>query len=475
AKVGGLADMVGGLTQDLLAKGHTVEVYLPMYHSMRYDLIAGLEKVYDELWVPHFGQWVSEEVYAGKIGKVPCYFFPCGDRFHRDSIYGYDDDLYRFVHFNRAVLEFMTRKEIRPDIIHCHDWQMGLLPVLLFEHFIQWGFDRSRVVFTIHNIEQQGACWYGSELLGSVGLDCRNYFSFERLRDERQPNMINLMKAGIVFSNFVTTVSPTYCRDICTPEGGHGLDHILNHHHAKLGGVLNGLDYDYWNPETDSHLALNYSADTFKQKYANKNALRARTSLPDEYRPIISCVTRLVPQKGLDLIRHAVFAVLEAGGQFVLLGESPDEKVNNDFRALGAKLIDNPNVYIEIGYNEEFSRQIYAGADMFFMPSLFEPCGLSQLIALRYGAVPLVRKTGGLADTIFDAEYSDRGFPNANGFLFNDPDPSGVDSVIKRAFKCWFFQGEAFRELAYHGMLCDYSWRRSGKDYENIYNHVKVK
>jgi starch synthase len=474
AKVGGLADMVSGLSRDLVAKGHDVRVMLPMYHSMRYDLIEGLERVWDELWVPHYEERHAEEVYRGTVGGVHCTFFPCGDRFHRDAIYGYDDDTYRFVHFNRAVMEFLAQADEQPDILHAHDWQTGLVPVLLYEVFRE-GFEETRAVFTLHNLNHQGQCWYGDDLLASVELDCGALFTFDRLRDNLQHDSINLLKGGIIFSNFVTTVSPTYCKEIQGPAGGKGLEATLAAHHHKLGGVLNGIDYDYWNPATDEQIALTYDVEHFERKFANKDALRKRLGLPDEYRPVLACISRLVPQKGLDLIKHGLHCALARGGQFILLGSSPDPAINDDFWALHNQFLDNPNVYIEIGHNEELAHLIYAGADAFLVPSLFEPCGLTQLIALRYGTVPLVRRTGGLADTVFDVDESGRGFAAANGFVFNDPDPPGVESAVQRAFECWFYEGSDFLNLARNGMRCDYSWRRSGEDYLNIYQYVHAK
>jgi starch synthase len=473
AKVGGLADVVTGLARDLAAKGHTVEAMLPLYDCMRHDLVEDMEQIYDELWVPHFGEWHPEPVFRGTVQGLTCFFFPCGNRFHRERIYGYDDDLFRFAHFNRSVMEFMKQTERFPDILHLHDWQTGLVPVLLWEAYAGEGFAETRTVFTIHNIEHQGHCWYGEDLLASIGLDCGALFTFDRLRDNHKHNMINLMKGGIVYSSFVTTVSPTYCREVRAPEGGKGLDATLNAHGGKLGGVLNGLDYDFWNPETDPLLPHHYSADTFEPKYGCKDALRAQLGIPDEYRPLVSCISRLVPQKGVGLIQHAIRRTLERGGQFALLGESPDPAINSSFWNLREELGDNPNACIYIGHSEELAHFIYAGSDLIVVPSLFEPCGLTQLIGLRYGAVPVVRHTGGLADTVFDVDYSGLGFASANGFTFEDPNPDGLNSALDRALHCWFAKGNDFRKLAQNGMRCDYSWTRSGKDYENIYNHIR--
>ncbi len=473
AKVGGLADVVIGLSKDLVKKGHNVEIMLPMYQGMRYDMIRDMEEAYAELWVPRYAEWVPEKVFTGIVEGVRCYFFTCGNKFNRDEIYGYDDDMYRFVHFNRSVLEFMKKTDKSPDIIHCHDWQTGLVPVIMYDHYADTGMNKTRAVFTIHNIEHQGQCWFGEDLLASIGMDCGQYYRFDRLQDNIKHNMINLLKAGIIYSNFVTTVSPTYCKEIKESDG-KGLEPTLNANSDKLGGILNGLDYEYWNPATDPYLELNYDIESFDKKFTNKGSLRYRLGLADEYRPIVACIARLVPQKGLHLIKHAIYQTLEKGGQFVLLGSSPDEAINEDFRRIANELSDNPNVYIEIGYNEELAHIIYAGSDMLLVPSIFEPCGLTQLIALRYGSVPVVRSTGGLADTVFDVDHSGKGFASSNGFSFCDVNEDGINSALNRAIECWFYHGENFMKLARNGMRCDYSWNNSGNDYVNIYNYIKA-
>ena len=246
--------------------------------------------------------------------------------------------------------------------------------------------------------ECQGLCWYGDKLLGMVGMDCGRVFTPDKLRDEHKHNCINLMKGAFVYSNFITTVSPTFASEMKTREGGRGLDGLLNRFSDKFGGVINGIDYDVWNPATDRKLAANYSRDDFDRKYENKRALREWLHLEDAWRPIISVVSRLTLQKGLNLIKHAVRSSLAMNAQFVLLGESPDGNVNGDFWNLKNSLGGNPHVHLWIGYHEDLAHLIYAGSDLFLIPSLFEPCGLTQLISLRYGTVPIVRRTGGLND-----------------------------------------------------------------------------
>ncbi|MFH0911567.1 MAG: glycogen synthase [Planctomycetota bacterium] len=475
AKVGGLADVISGLAKELMSQGHQVEVMLPMYHSMRYDLISQLHEVYNELWVPNFNEWEPEQVFSGHVEGVPCFFFTGRGRFHRSSIYGYDDDLFRFVHFSRAVMEFLLKTGRKPDILHCHDWHTGLVPVLLYDLYAKEGMDRTRVVYTLHNIEHQGLCFYGDRLLASVGLPLAPYFRFDRLRDHHQHGAVNLMKGGIVYSNSVTTVSPTYLQEIRTPIGGRGLDATLNAHAGKLVGILNGIDYKIWNPGTDPLLALDYTAEAFDRKFANKDALRERLGLLNEYRPVLACISRLVHQKGVHLIRYAIQHTLSRGGQFVLLGNGPDVAVQREFHRVGEELASRRQSAIRLEQDEELAHLIYAGADMLLVPSLFEPCGLTQLIALRYGTVPLVRKTGGLADTVFDVDSSGKEPDGVNGYAFNDPDTGGVASVINRACEAWFYRGEFFSRIAQNGMRADHSWGPAAREYLRIYDHVRVK
>ncbi len=475
AKVGGLADVVTALSRELMKLGHTVECIIPMHSCMRYDQIEDLHCVYEELWVPHFDQWRPEKVFCGMVAGVRTYFITGGNFTERDAIYGFDDDLYRFTYFSRAALEFMFKTEKRPEILHCHDWAVGLIPVMYYEMYNALGWNDSRVVFSIHNNECQGLCWYGDKLLDMVGMDCGSVFDESKLRDPGKPNCINMMKGALVYSNFITTVSPTFAGEMKTREGGRGLDNVLNQFSNKFGGIINGIDYDNWNPNTDRSIAQTYSVDNFEGKYENKRALREWLHLEDAWRPIVSVVTRLTEQKGLHLIKHAIRATLAMNGQFVLLGESPDGKVNNEFWAIKNELGNNPHVHLWIGYHEDLSHLIYAGSDMFIIPSMFEPCGLTQLISLRYGTVPIVRKTGGLADTVFDLDHSGKGLDGANGFVFEGTQPHDLDSALRRAMNCWYDRPETFHKIAINGMNCDYSWRKPAIDYENIYNYIRAK
>jgi starch synthase len=380
----------------------------------------------------------------------------------------------RFAFFTKAALELLLQTGKRPDIIHTHDWQTGLLPVMLFEIYKFHGMENQRVCHTIHNFKHQGIA--GADVLGATRLGRPDYyFHRDRLGDEFNRSAINFTKGAIVYSNFVTTVSPQHAWEARYTDQGYGLGHALYVHQAKFGGVLNGLDYEMWNPETDPHIAQRYTAAAIEKKYANKDALRDRLWLRKDFKPIVAYVGRLDQQKGVHLIRHAIFYALERGAQFVLLGASPELGINNEFWQLKHHLNESPDCHLEIGYDEELSHLIYAGADMVVVPSLFEPCGLTQMIALRYGTVPIVRAVGGLVDTVFDRDHSGRPPEERNGYVFHQADFAGLESAMYRGIGLWYSFPDEFRKLVVNGMGYDYSWNRPGQDYLNIYELIRNK
>jgi len=477
AKVGGLADVVYGLCHELEIRGNDVEIILPKYDCMRYDQIYGLRRTYDDLWVPFYERWVHCSVFFGFIHGRKCFFIePHSERnfYNRGIFYGHSDDPERFAFFCRAALEFMFKSNKHPDIIHCHDWQTGIVPVLLFDMYKSYGMTHPRVCYTLHNLKHQGVT--GEYILRAVGLNRPDYYLHpDRLRDNLNHSAVNLMKAGIVYSNFVTTVSPSYAFEIRHSELSYGLGHTLHVHGHKFGGILNGIDYDVWNPEIDRHIPCRYNIDSVQDKYRDKEALCHKLLLRQLYKPIVSYIGRLDLQKGVGLIRDAIFYSLSKGCQFVLLGSSPDHGINNDFLQLKHHLNDNPDCHIEIGFNEDLSHLIYAGSDMIIVPSLFEPCGLTQMIALKYGTVPVVRATGGLRDTVFDADYCHKPYHERNGYVFNDFNFKGIESALVRAIGMWYSYPKHFRELMTNGMRYDFSWNHPAYHYLNIYEHISDK
>jgi starch synthase len=476
-KVGGLADVVFGLTRELAIRGNHVEVILPKYATLRYDHIFELHEVYRDLWVPWYEGAIHCTVYFGFVHNRKCFFIEPHSHdnfFNRGSIYGFHDDILRYAFFSRAAMEFLWQAGKHPDIIHCHDWQTALVPVFLYEIYQRLGMSHPRVCLTIHNFAHQGIT--GGELLRATGLHHpARYFDHHRLGDNRHPNALNLLKGGVVYANFVTTVSPRYAHETKDQGQGFGLEPTLHTHHVKYGGVVNGIDYDVWNPEIDRHIPVHYSAEHIDGKYDNKRALRHRLMLADNEKPIVAFIGRLDPQKGLELVRHAIFYTLERGGQFVLLGSSPDARINGDFWGLKRMLNDSPDCHLEIGFDEDLAHLIYAGADMMLVPSQFEPCGLTQLISLRYGTIPVVRAVGGLADTVFDKDHSLRPLHERNGYVFENYDGIGLESALGRAIDCYYQYPEHFRDLMKNAMRSDYSWNWPGQDYLNIYDYIRNK
>jgi starch synthase len=465
AKVGGLGDVAQGLSYELSIRGNAVELILPKYDCMRYDRIWGLTLSYSGLRVPYFGGTIECNVWFGFVDGLKCFFIDPQSQhlfFNRGVFYGHGDDIERFAFFCRAALEFLQKSGRNPDIIHCHDWQTGLVPLLLFELYKFQGMTHPRVCYTIHNIGHQGIT--GEHTLRQVGLDPGYHMRPDRVQHDSSPFAVNLMKTGIVFSNYVTTVSPRYADEVRTSDMGQGLQPVLNTHHAKFSGVLNGIDYNVWNPEIDRHIPFHYSMDDLLGKDEDQKALRHRLLLRDEAKPIVSVIGRLDWQKGVDLVRHAMFYSLARGCQFVLLGSSPDARINADFWRLKHDQNDNPDCHLELGYNEELAHLIYAGADMIVIPSIYEPCGLTQMIGMKYGTVPVVRNTGGLADTVTDA---------VNGFTFNDYNYEGLEWGLGRAIDCWFRQPETFRQMVMDAMRVDYSWNRPATEYLRIYQTIR--
>ncbi|WP_413171925.1 glycogen synthase GlgA [Anabaena azotica] len=475
-KAGGLGDVVYGLSRELEGRGNTVELILPMYDCMRYDHIWGLHDAYLNLWVPWYGGAVHCSVYCGWVHGRVCFFIQPHSQdnfFNRGCYYGCDDDNMRFAFFSKAALEFLLQSNKKPDIIHCHDWQTGLIPVMLYEIYKYHGMEYQRVCYTIHNFKHQGMG--GVETLEATNLNRPDYyFQYDKLRDNFNPFAINFMKAGINYSNAVTTVSPNHAIEAQTSEVGCGLGHTLHLQKEKFTGVLNGIDYDFWNPEIDRYIPHKYNWDDFEQKAYNKKALRERLMLGHGDKPIVAYIGRLDNQKGVHLVHHAMYYALNKGAQFVLLGSATEPAINAHFQHEKQFLNSNPDVHLELGFNEELSHLIYAGADMIVVPSNYEPCGLTQMIGLKYGTVPIVRGVGGLVNTVFDRDY-DQNLPpeKRNGYVFYDMDNQALESAMGRAIDLWYQQPEQFQKLAIQGMQYDYSWNIPGAEYLEIYNWIK--
>jgi len=477
AKVGGLGDVVYGLSRELSMKGHCVEIIMPMYDCMRYDHIWGLHEAYRDLWVPWFGGAIHCSVFVGWVHGQVCFFIRpnSGDNFfNRGHYYGALDDHMRFAFFSKAALEFLLKSNKRPDVIHCHDWQTGLLPVMLFEMYKWHGLWNQRVCYTIHNFKHQGIA--GTNVLWATGLNNEPYyFHYDRLQDNFNPLALNYMKGGIVYSNHVTTVSPHHAWEARYSEISCGLGHTLHTYQNKFSGVLNGIDYSIWNPEIDKYIPVQYNIETLAEKAQNKKALRERLLLADNDKPIVCFIGRLDDQKGVHLVHHAMYYALNRGAQFVLLGSATEPNINSWFWHEKHHLNNNPDCHLELAFNEELAHLIYAGADLMVVPSNYEPCGLTQMISLKYGTVPIVRGVGGLVSTVFDRDY-DQNLPpeKRNGYVFYQSDNHALETAMERAIGLYNQFPKEFQKLQKQGMACDYSWNEPGNEYVTIYDYIKA-
>jgi starch synthase len=468
--------VVAGLSSQHQKMGQQVDIILPKYDCLLYDLIDDLIEVQTDLQVPWDHGMVTCSVWKGKVHGLSCIFIDPGSElgfYQRQAVYGEADDIHRFGFLSRAALEYLWQTKTMPDIIHCHDWPSALVPIFLFEIYQQLGMTTPRVCFTIHNFKHQGLA--DRALLETTGLHRQDYFcNTDSLLDLHNPHVLNLTQGGIVFSNFVTTVSPRHAIEVMDEDQGFGLEPVLQTHRKKVSGILNGVDNDFFNPATDTALARTYSADTIEYKQVNKQALQQLFSLAQTEKPLVAFIGRLDPQKGLDLVERALYETLQQNGQFVLLGSSSDPEINQQFKDLALQCVEFDDAHLEIGFDESLSRQIYAGSDFMVVPSKFEPCGLTQLIAMRYGSVPIVRETGGLADTVFDFDYSDKPISERNGFVFKDFNETGLDSALHRALIYYQQQPEQFQQIALNAMRSDYSWNNPAQDYLNIYDAIRL-
>ncbi|KAG8077753.1 hypothetical protein GUJ93_ZPchr0007g3429 [Zizania palustris] len=469
AKVGGLADVVAGLSKALQNKGHSVEIILPKYDCMQHDQITNF-KVLDVIQSYFDGNIFSNNVWTGTVEGLPVYFIEPqhpSKLFWRAQYYGEHDDFKRYSYFSRAALELLYQSGKKIDMIHCHDWQTAFVAPLYWDIYAARGFNSARICFTCHNFEYQGTA--PAPDLSYCGLDVEQLDRPDRMQDNAH-GRINVAKGGIVYSNIVTTVSPTYALEVRS-EGGHGLQDTLKMYSRKFVGILNGIDTEIWNPSTDRFLAVQYSATDLQGKAANKAFLRKQLGLysEDASQPLVGCVTRLVPQKGLHLIRHAIHKTSELGGQFVLLGSSPVPHIQSEFEGVADQFQQNNNIRLILKYEEALSHCIYAASDMFIIPSMFEPCGLTQMIAMRYGSVPIVRKTGGLSDSVFDFDDETIPIELRNGFAFDRADEQDLSGCLERAFSYYSRNPMVWKQLVQKDMQIDFSWDSPASQYENLY------
>lgn len=469
AKTGGLGDVCGSLPRALAKLGHEVAVVMPFYRQAREWFAArniALEPVLSPTAI-RWGNWVAETTVLRTSlpgSDVPLYLIANEHFFNRDQIYavrwdGYDDGAERFAFFCRAVIHAAERLGWSPDIVHAHDWHTALLPVYLHSGLRgSESFRGARSVFTIHNLNYQGIA--GLSAFAALGLHSR-YFAPDALEHF---GAVNLMKGGIVFADQVTTVSPTYAGEIRTPVHGAGLDGVLRSVSFRLHGVLNGIDAEEWDPATDALIPAHFEWGRLNGKVLSKRALLQEAGLRYHARtPVLSFVSRLVDQKGLDLLLPVLDSLLHAGAQAVILG-SGESRYERALLEVAARSPDACRVWI--GFDNALAHRIYAGADILLVPSLYEPCGLNQMYAMRYGTLPVVRMTGGLADTVVPFDGSNR--DEANGFGFHRPLAEQLHAAVWISM-LHYRDPALWKQLQGHAMAADFSWDRSAREYERIY------
>jgi len=471
ARTGGLGDMTGALPQVLAALGHDVRLVMPLYQTVR-DRAFPLTEVVADLAVPLVTGYrtarVWQGVFPGQAGSrsVPVYFIEQDDYFARPGLYGdnngdYPDNAFRFIFFCRAALSVAERLTWFPQVFHCHDWHTALIPAYLrFLPGLDARLSAAASLFTIHNLAYQG--WFPAWVFGVTGLP----LSLFQIAGVEFFGGMNFLKAGLYYADQLSTVSPTYAEEICTPEFGFGLDGVLRERREALTGILNGADYQAWNPATDPALAAPYSATDLAGKAVCKSALLRTYRMPEDLAtPLVGLISRFVDQKGIDLIADAIDRLLPLGLRLVVLG-SGEARYEQRFAELGRARPDQ--IGVRVGFDDTLAHQIQAGCDCLLMPSRYEPCGLTQLYSLRYGTIPIVRATGGLRDTVVPFDPTSG---QGTGFVFQEPSAEALVAAVRAALEV-FADREVWRRLRQNAMIQDFSWDKSAARYRDLYRRA---
>jgi len=470
AKTGGLADVAGSLPIELKKLGHDVKVFMPKYNLIDEEK-NGLEYQWDigEMPIRIDGRVHQVHVHKSLLpdSEVEVYFIDCPFYFHRGQIYteNWDEDE-RFILFQKGVIEVIQRLKYQPDILHCNDWQTALIPLMLRDNY-KWDrlFDNTATVFTIHNVAYQGR--FSKEAFHKAEIEYK-YFLDGGVSEYE--GAVNFMKTAIYSADAINTVSENYARELLTPEYGEGMNAFLSLRKNDFFGILNGVDYAIWNPETDKHIPFHYNAEDLTGKKENKKYLLDKLNLPYNPKiPVIGIVSRMVSQKGFDIVADGIEDLVKLEAQWVILG-SGEQKYQEMFTYLNKSL---PGKFVSyIGYNNDLAHLIEAGTDIFLMPSKFEPCGLNQIYSLKYGTVPVVRKTGGLADTVLDwNEYLTQGLEIGTGYSFWDYNAPALVHSVQRAVNDFQLK-EVWQKIQLNGMKQDYSWQKSAVKYIELYEHA---
>lgn len=462
AKTGGLADVAGSLPKALTALGNDARIVMPRYRGINdfrtvTDFPVRMGDRTETCIVRE--SHIEAKMPDGGTKNVPVYFIDSYHYFDREGLYCHHDEAERFAFFSAAVLEMLKKINFQPDVIHCNDWQSGPIPFFLREKYVNDPFyNKIATVFTVHNLLYQGN--FPRETIKFFGVG-NEYFHPDRLEFYGQ---LSFMKAGLLYADVINTVSKRYAQEIQTKEYGEGFEGLLRKRSQDLHGIVNGINYHEFNPKTDPRIFRTYDSESVDDKYENKFALQKEMDLPVKDVPVIGLISRLVDQKGLNLIAEVFDEMMEEEIQFVVLGMG-DKYYEEMFARMREKYPQKMGLYL--GYNGILAQRIYAGSDMFFMPSKFEPCGLGQLISLRYGTIPIVRATGGLADTIVDYDWETG---SGNGFSFEQYDAQMMLKTLKRALKLYNREPERWKRLVINALEQDFSWNRSGAEYLELFD-----
>ncbi|MDC4203608.1 MAG: glycogen synthase GlgA [Candidatus Manganitrophus sp.] len=468
AKTGGLADVVGALSKALAARGASVSVFLPFYSQIDQSRFP-LKSTGQTIAVPVSGRLETGEIFSHELAGVQYYFIKNDPYFNRPGLYGtnegdYTDNAARFVFFSRAVLESAKTLDLRPQIVHSHDWHTGLIPVYLKTAYAsEPSFQETATLFTIHNLGYQGIFWHYDWHLLNLPWD---YFNHEALEFYGK---INFLKGGLIFADALSTVSPRYAKEIQTAAYGHRLEGVLRKRRKDLFGILNAIDTEEWDPSRDPCIASAYDAKAIQGKEKCKAALQKELGLPVQKDvPLLAMISRLSEQKGIDLIVSAFDRMMATGAQLIILGNG-DKEYEMRLEALAKEY--PQQAVVKIAYDHPLAHRIEAGADIFLMPSKYEPCGLSQMMSLRYGTVPVVRATGGLDDTITQFNPDTL---KGNGFKFKAYTATAFFRQVQNALSL-FREKKKWRALIRNGMEGNYAWDASAEKYLNLYRRIHNK
>jgi starch synthase len=460
AKTGGLADVAGSLPKALSILGNDIRIVMPKYKQIQVgDYVTDFPVSMSGRQETAIIRKAS--IFAKNHGiekYVPVYLVDNYHYFNRPGIYGYADEAERYAFFCKAVLNMLPKIGFQPDIIHCNDWQSGPIPLLLKTIYAEDPFYNSiSTLFTIHNLQYQGN--FPKEVLSHLDLGQELYHP----EAAEFYGYVSFIKTGLVYSDIINTVSTQYAEEIKTPERGEHMDGILRKRSKDLYGIVNGINYHEFNPETDQRIFSNYNAQSMEKKKENKYALQKEMDLPVKDVPILGFISRLVNQKGLDIVADAINDLMQLNLQFIILGTG-EEYYENLVKEVKQKHPDKVGLYL--GFNPILAQRIYAGSDMFLMPSRFEPCGLGQLISMRYGTIPIVRATGGLVDTVHDYNETTE---SGNGFSFKKYSGQELYKTVARALKIYREHPDKWDKLVCHTMQIDHSWAKSGAEYHQLY------